>query len=196
MKVILRSGFLALAIMALAVPANSGPYEDGVAAYEQEDFETALRLWRQLAGQGHAKAQTILGIMYTDGLGVPQNYVEAVKWYRMAAEHGFADSQVLLGIAYAIGQGMPQDYAEAVKWYRKAAEQGHAKAQTILGIMYTDDRGVPKDSVLAYTWFNLAASQGYEIAQKRRGLVAEAMTPDQIAEAERLAREWIAKHPQ
>ncbi len=112
----------------------------------------------------------------------------------MAAEHGFSDAQILLGIAYAIGRGVPQDYAEAVKWYRKAAEQGHAKAQTILGVMYRDDRGVPKDGVLAYMWFDLAATQGYEVAQKKRGLVAEAMTPNQIAEAQRLAREWMAQH--
>ena len=196
MKAILRSGFLALAIMTLAVPVNAGPFEDGEAAYQQGDYVTALTFWRPLAEQGHAKAQTILGFMHTEGLGAPRDYVEAVKWYRMATEQGFADAQILLGIAYAIGRGVPQDYAEAIKWYRKAAEQGHARAQTILGVMYRDDRGVPKDYVSAHMWLNLAAAKGDEEAQKGRDLIASQMTPDQIAEAQRMAREWMAKHQQ
>ena len=52
MKAILRTGFLALAIMlALTVPANAGPYEDGKAAYESKDYSTALKFWRPLAEQ-------------------------------------------------------------------------------------------------------------------------------------------------
>ena len=61
MKAILRSGFLALAIMALAVPARAGPLEDGKAAYERKDYATALRLLRPLAERGDARAQGGLG---------------------------------------------------------------------------------------------------------------------------------------
>ena len=56
MKAILRSGFLALAIMALTVPANAGPFEDALAAAQRGDYVTALRLLRPLAEQGHAGA--------------------------------------------------------------------------------------------------------------------------------------------
>ena len=52
MKAVLQSGFLALAVMALAVPANVGPFEDGMAAYERGNYATAMRIWRPLAGQG------------------------------------------------------------------------------------------------------------------------------------------------
>jgi len=45
-------------------------------------------------------------------------------------------------------------------------------------------------------WFNLAAVQGYGKAQKGRDTLASKMTPDQIAEAQRMAREWMAKHHQ
>ncbi len=75
-----------------------------------------------------------------------------------------------------------------------AAEQGHADAQFNLGLMYARGEGVLLDYVLAYMWFNLAAAQGNEEAPKIRGIVAEYMTPDQIAEAQRMAREWMAKH--
>ncbi len=73
MKAILRSGFLAGVIVALAVPANAGPFEDGEAAYERKNYATALKFWRPLAEQGDFAAQTNLGFMYTDGLGVPQD---------------------------------------------------------------------------------------------------------------------------
>ena len=54
MKAFLRTGFLALAIMASAVPANAGPYEDGVAAYNRGDYATALKIWRPFAEKGDA----------------------------------------------------------------------------------------------------------------------------------------------
>ena len=90
---------------------------------------------------------------------------------------------------YSRGEGVPQDYAEAVRWYRLAAEQGDAEAQFNLGVMYTDGKGVPQDYVLAHMWFNLSAAQGDEMA-RRTAMVSRRMTPDQIAEAQRLAREW------
>ncbi len=80
MKAILQSGFLALAIMGLAVPANAGPFEDGLAAYRRDDYATALKFWRPLAEQGDAQAQHNLGFMYANGQGVPQDNAEAVKW--------------------------------------------------------------------------------------------------------------------
>ena len=89
------------------------------------DIETM----RKAAEAGDADAQYDLGLMYHDGEGVPEDYVEAVKWFRKAAEQGHAAAQFYLGIAYHGGVGVPKDDAEAVKWLRKAAEQGHARAQ-------------------------------------------------------------------
>ena len=88
---------------------------------------------------------------------------------------------------------MPQDDAEAVRWFRKVAEQGDTDAQYNLGLMYTVGSGVPQDYVLAYMWSNLAASQGNEGATGLRELVAGKMTPEQIAKADKLAREWKPK---
>ncbi len=77
-----------------------------------------------------------------------------------------------------------------MKWYRKAAEQGNADAQTTLGVMYANGEGVPEDFIQAHMWFNLAAAQGNELGRENRDIVAERMTPAQVAEAQRLAREW------
>ena len=78
----------------------------------------------------------------------------------------------------------------AVYWYAVAAEQGNHFAQHNLGGMYYDGEGVPKDYVMAYMWWNLAGAQGYEDARTNLGNVEKRMTPEQIAEAQRLSREW------
>ena len=122
MKAILRSGFLALAIIALAVPAHAGPFEDGVAATNRGDYATALLLLRPLAEQGNIWAQSNLGVMY------------------------------------AVGEGVPQDF------------------------------------VSAHMWFSLAATRGAKKAQENRDIAASKMTPAQITKAQRMAREWMAKH--
>ena len=139
-------------------------------------------------------------IMYAQGQGVPQDDTEAAKWYRKAAEQGIAEVQYSLGQMYRRGQGVPQDNAEAAKWYRRAAEQGYASAQSNFGGMYFSGEGVKQDNVLAHMWVNLAVSRlppsekvNRERALKNMNIVASKMTPDQIAEAERLAREWKPK---
>jgi len=128
--------------------------------------------------------------MYQYGQGVRQDYAEAVAWFRKAADQGLADAQSNLGVMYQYGQGVPQDYAEAVKWYSKAADKGFVLAQNYLGGMYAHGQGVRQDYVLAHMWLNLAAAQGNTEAVKNRDIVAAKMTPEQIAEAQKLAREW------
>jgi uncharacterized protein len=84
-------------------------------------------------------------------------------------------------------------YKEALKWHRLAAEQGDARAQNNLGVMYDEGQGVPQDYVQAHMWFNLAGASGHANAIKNRDAVARKMTPEQIAGAQRLAREWKPK---
>ena len=83
-----------------------------------------------------ARAQSLIGSIYREGLGVPKNDAEAVKWYRKAAQQGHVMAQVYLGFMYDNGYGVPENDAEALKWYRKAADQGDAYAQNNLALMY------------------------------------------------------------
>jgi TPR repeat protein len=83
-----------------------------------------------------------------------------------------------------------RDYATAVRLNRPLAEQGNANAQYNLGTFYDNGLGVPQDKVRAYMWFSLSAAQGREGAAALRDLIARRMTPAQIAEAQKLAREW------
>jgi len=163
---------------------------DGKSAYEKGDYTTAYKEFKTLAEQGNAEAQYQLAQMYHDGEGVPKDYFEAAKWYRQAAEQGDAAAQVELAELYKGVPGIMQNYAEVVNWYRKAAEQGDAYGQIGLGARYAFGEGVPQDFVQAYMWFNLAAAKGSKPAQTLRDEMAEKMTPPQIAEAQRLSREW------
>ena len=63
-------------------------------AYKNKDYATALREWKPLAERGFAPAQSLVGLMYEKGRGVPQDYKTAVKWYRLAAEQGYANAHL------------------------------------------------------------------------------------------------------
>lgn len=142
---------------------------------------------KEKSEKGDVDAQFRLGSIYFNGDGVPENRKEAVKWLRKAAEQGHSFAQYALGHLYAKGESVPEDDKEAVKWYRKAAEQGHANAQNNLGRMFYNGEGVPGNYAEAYKWFNLAAAQGDELAKKNKANIARKMTPQQIAEAQRLS---------
>ena len=164
----------------------------------QNDVEAVV--WHRLAAeQGHANAQNNLGVSCATGNGVPQDYDEAVAWFRLAAEQGHADAQNNLGVSCATGNGVPQDAAEAVAWHRQAAEQGHADAQFNLGVSYATGEGVPQDNVEALMWHILADFRSTGKARERteaaRNGVAAQMTPADISEALRRAREWHEVHP-
>ena len=161
-----------------------------------EDDAEAVHWYRLAAEQGYDLAQYNLGVMYASGIGVPEDDVEAVSWYRLAAEQGHESAQANLGVMYAQGEGVALDNVEAVRWYRLAAEQGNANAQSNLGFHYAVGGGVPEDRVYAYMWLNLAAAQAHGRAQGGKEALDRLMTREQVAEAERLSREWIETHPQ
>ncbi len=121
------------------------------------------------------------------------DYHTAIKEFQLSAERGDVKAQYNLGVMYQLGLGVPQDDQEAVRWYRLAAEQGDASAQFKLGVMYDKGKGVLKDYVLAHMWMTLAAAKGGKDAVKLRDLLEERMTPAQLTEAQRLAREWRPK---
>jgi TPR repeat protein len=173
MGIKLASTLLSAIIFAivLAHTAIAGSHEDAMAAYERQDYATAMRLLRPLAEQGSADAQDVVGVMYAEGQGVPRDYVEAANWYRRSAEQGLAWAQYNLGRFYEDGHGVPQDYVEAAKWFRRSAEQGLAWAQYELGRSYAAGRGVPKDYANALKWYRSAAEQGNSAAQNNLGVM-------------------------
>jgi len=187
--------FAVFLVVACATVAVADSYEDAISALEREDNALAARLFRPLAEQGDAKAQYNLGVLYRKGRGVPQDDVQARQWYEKAAVQGQVKAQYNLGTLYFNGEGVPKDYQQALRWFRLAADQGEAVAQTKIASMYDDGQGVPHDIVQAYKWYSLAATNGDKPAAELRDASAKQMTPAQIAEAQKLAREWKPKTP-
>ena len=103
-------------LFALGGQATADSLTDAGRAYIAGNFAKAEKIFRPLAQQGNAVAQFNLGVMYSYGQGVPQDYKEAVKWYRMAAEQGAADAQETLGLMYMDGTGVPHDYVMSHMW--------------------------------------------------------------------------------
>ncbi len=112
---------------------------------------------------------------------------------RKKAEAGDAVAQHNLGLLYKNGDYVLKDTAEAIKWFRKSAGQGNAYAQFNLGMYYANGDGVLKDSVQAAAWLNNAGANGDESARSWLSEIEKTMTPDQKAEALKLAREIFEK---
>lgn len=104
-------------------------------AFEQGDYETSFRLWKEMAKNGDVEARNYLGIHYYLGLGVNRDYKEALKWYERAARAGYPDAQRNYGDMYQYGRGVPQDYYKAFVWYFAASQQGHLAAKRMLEIL-------------------------------------------------------------
>src|SRR5882672_6294644 len=165
-------------------------------AQQNEADRKMLAEIRAGADKGDAKAQYELGRAFFSGThGVAKDDAEAVKWFRKAAEQNDARAQAALGVRYAKGQGVAKNKAEAVKWYRKAAEQNVADAQYNLGVCYASGEGVAKDDVEAYKWWLLAAGQGNDDAKYNMTIVENKMSQEQIAEGQRLARDFKPRKP-
>lgn len=177
--------------------AAAAPLDAVNAAIERGDHENAVRLLRPLAEGGDANAQFRLGFMYQLGKGVPVNDPEAAVWYRKAALQAHAEARYRLGMMYASGIGVARNATEASRWLRLAAHQGHAPAQLELGLVYAAGVGVKRDEVQAHAWFEIAMARfgagdlvNRALAQRERDTIALRLTPEQLAEAQRLAAEF------
>jgi TPR repeat protein len=159
-----------------------------------KDDKQAVYWFTKAAEQGVAQAQRLLGVMFRNGEGTPKDDKQAVYWFTKAAEQGDAGAQSLLVVMFRNGEGTPKDDKQAVYWFTKAAEQGVAQVQGLLAVMFRNGEGTPKDNVMAYVWWNISAAQGNEMAKKSREIIEEEMTPKQIAEAQKLSKEYYAKY--
>jgi TPR repeat protein len=179
------------------------PVEDAdaaEAAYQKGNYETAIRIARPLAESGNARAQSLLGRMYSRGRGMPHDEIEAVNWLRRAADQGDPTAEFTLGNLYAEGKGVPQDYVEAARLYRLAAERGDPQSQYNLGLAYAKGEGVAQDNVSAHAWLNIAAARfpasdtiNRSLAISSRDAVASKMKPEELAEAQQRAHQWTPK---
>jgi TPR repeat protein len=100
----------------------------------------------------------------------------------------------LLGLIHRMGLDGPRDFEKAKAFLTDGARKGDTLAQAELGLMYSEGEGLPKDLVAAYMWLNLAAAKSFSMgkweASVSRDILEDQMTKEQIAEAQKLSREW------
>jgi TPR repeat protein len=178
-------------------------YESG--AGPKRDWMESAKWFSKASDAGDESAIFVLSFLgrywrHREGASAPPIIYELVE---KAAKSGFAVAQFSLGVMnYPIGDGSfdaaKGNLAQALVWYRRAAEQGDIDAQVALGLAYAQGIGVVQDYIEADKWFNIAASRAKsadelsDIAGHHNKL-AHVMTSSQIAEAQKLVREWRAK---
>ena len=137
LKTLLCVTLVTLSLSVQTLPAaRAESFARGWDAYDQGDYEQAVRLWLPLAEQGHVNAQINLGVMYDNGNGVPQDPARAARWYRAAARQDSVIAQYNLGMFLAERRIESSGEEDALYWLRRAAAQGYADAQFQLGLMY------------------------------------------------------------
>jgi TPR repeat protein len=152
-----------------------------------QDYKKAVINFTLAGEQGSLKAQSRLGFMYHYGIGIDANVKEAEKWFSVAAEqHGYNSIGHVFKFKY-------KDYEQSLKWYKLGAEKGDARAQYSLGDTYYRGSGVVQDYVYAHMWWNVASSHDNGWSSRFRDKIESVMTKEQIAEAQKLARECVVK---
>ena len=132
----------------------------GDAAFDRKDYAEALRWYRLAAGGNDPGAQTQLGRLFADGLGVPRDDAQAIVWYRTAAFQGYARAMNNLGTMYALGRGTLTDLGTALRWFHAAADRGSPQGAYNIGVAYETGGGVTQSFAEARDWYTTASTRG------------------------------------
>lgn len=191
-------------VAAVAQEAQTEPggrgYLDGLMEPVMSGVAAIRNSARPVVTRTNGTVDALIGDAYYYGHWVSRDYSEAARWYRRAAANGNPQAQATLGDMYYYGRNLPQDFVAAVHWWQLAANQGVAMAQLNLSVMYANGDGIERDYVKAHVYANLAVArlppgEDHDIALKNRETIAKAMTREQVAEAQTLARQWRPTSP-
>jgi TPR repeat protein len=123
------------------------------------------------------------------------HYDPALAEFKRLAGEGDVKSMYFVGFFYHNGFGVPRDNDEAARWFLQAARKNDAQAQYYLGLLSTKGEGMPKDPVAAHMWYSLsvrnsANERDAAYTQREVNKLEKRMTPEQIAKAKELAKNW------
>ena len=154
--------------MPVVAPPTRGGQEPDIAygAYQRGYFLTAFaEATRRVDEKNDVRAMTLLGELYSNGIGVPLDERKAAQWYRLAADRGDRDAIFALAIFNISRRAGLHDRAEAARLFASAAKLGHAAAAYDLGLLYLEGQQFPQDFSRAAELFRAAAQQGNSEAQ-------------------------------
>ena len=154
--------------------------------FDDAEYDRAVPVCMQAAGEGDAPSQTVLGEMYDTGQGVKADAAQARRWWNAAAAQSFLPALNLLATKYYYGGEVyerqaewPQDYSKAFQLWKQSAYRGAASSQFMLGVMYMDGTGVARDDSEAYAWLMIALEGGYKMATDVLNELSGRMGPQQ-----------------
>lgn len=183
----------------------------------EPNIKEGERLYIALVNRGDNIAMAMLAHRYASGFGGKIDFEKARKYRKLAIANGIQEDSNLIKkidiqtnefhkrhagakkginediIALAWIYGMAGMQAEGAKWLKLSAERGNRDGQAMLASWYKMGEGLPKDDVLAYMWANIAAMSGNNNDIKTRDEYARYLSKDQLAEAQRLSRNWKPK---
>lgn len=134
-------------------------------AFQRGYYLTALRLAERRAATGDAVAQTLIGEIHANGLGVPQDIPRAITWYAQADQNGDIQATFQLAMLYQTGAGVPRNRERAAALFKKAAEGGHMAAKYNLGLLHVEGTYAEPNLVEAAALIGEAADAGLAEAQ-------------------------------
>lgn len=167
-------------------------FNEGIAAWNIQDYPTALQKFRPFAEEGDPEAQFYVGFTYFQGLGVTQDNFEAEKWLKKSALQGETNAYSALGFIYGQnGEPTLQNVDEAIKWYSLAVDLGDEDAQHNLAGIYVSGWNVPKDVAKAIELHTTLAERGNSDSQICLGIIYH--YEDSDFEDPEKALEWYKK---
>lgn len=149
------------------VAEKASRFDQGVAAYDSGDYQTAYRIWDELAQDNDLAAMRNVAQLLRQGKGVEKNPKRAFKLYQDAADKGLVTAMANVGDMYLNGEGVEKNAEAAAAWYARAATAGLSLAQWKLAEMYDAGTGVQKDPARARALLERAARNGYAPAQAK-----------------------------
>ncbi|HYI47682.1 MAG TPA: SPOR domain-containing protein [Allosphingosinicella sp.] len=172
-------------------PGAGSDARAGVDAWQAQNYEEAVRIWRPLADRGDADAQYNLAQAYFLGRGLPQNMTLAEQWFERAARGGHEEAQANYGLL--LFQNGRQ--REAMPWIERAANRGDPRAQYVLGTALYNGDLVTRDLPRAYALMSRAAAQNLPPAVTQLAELDRLLSPQDRARGVELARNIATAPP-
>jgi hypothetical protein len=148
-------------------PLDQKKFDEAAAAYDAKDYDTAYKLFTELADEYDVAAMRNVALMTRDGLGTKKDPERAQDMMEEAAKRGLPNAQYDLAAMLLDGEAGPPDRAAALPWLELASSAGHPLAQYRLAQLYEEGLIVPKDERVAELLYAASARHGYDPALER-----------------------------
>ena len=188
--------FTRIFLLTFALSASALAYseEEGQDIFQRGLYEEAILHWKKAAEAGDAGAAYRLSVEYSNAIVVKRDTQLALDYLKASVEGNDARGLQDMGSVYDEGIfGYQKDPEKAAQFYLRAAAMGNSAAMfNAAAILELGEAGVAQDRVEAYKFYVLSRDAGfYPLAVKALENITAVMTPEEIAEAETRAEQFL-----